>query len=342
MIKEITNQVVWNNFVTSCNPTTFLHSWEWGQVQQATGENVRYLGWFSPYNEEKLAGVALVITVNARRGRHYLVPHGPISKDKAFLPDAVREITDYLKNTAKQDRVAALRIAPLVETSVESKQMFQKLGFRLAPLHMHAELTWVLDITRDEPALLAGMRKTTRHAIAKAQKVGVTTEIISNPTEIIARFWPLYEQTRNRHGFVLWSQKMIKAQLEIFNQSNKIFAVIARHDNQDVAMAILPHFGDTVFYYHGASIKLPSSVPAAQLLQWTAIQEAKRRGAKKYNFWGISPADKPNHPFAGITTFKKGFGGYAVDYLRAQDLPLNIAYWPLWAIDTYRKHRRGF
>jgi lipid II:glycine glycyltransferase (peptidoglycan interpeptide bridge formation enzyme) len=186
------------------------------------------------------------------------------------------------------------------------------------------------------------MRKTTRHAIGKAIKAGVTCKILTDPAEALERFWPLYEETRGRHGFVLWPKASVQAQLEIFGASNNIFAVIARHQGRDVAAALLPHFGNTVFYYHGASAKLLSSVPAAQLLQWEAIKESQRRGAQHYNFWGIAPTDQPNHPFVGITTFKTGFGGYEKDFLHAQDLPFSFGYWGLWAVDTYRKLKRGF
>lgn len=371
MIKDITDPKIWDDFAQSCQPNTFLHSWEWGQVQKATGEGVQYLGLYPlPSSKEglplekgektTLIGLALVITVNARRGRHYLIPHGPLFKDQVGVDLYLGEIVAYLRQTAKEDGAVALRVAPLIKTSTESQELFKKLGFRPAPLHIHAELTWVLDIDKSEEELLVGMRKTTRHAILKAQKSGVTTEVITNPTEALERFWPLYEATRQRHGFIVWPKSMVKAQLDIFSEANQIFTVLARYNNEDVAAAILPHFGDTVFYYHGASTKLPGSVPAAQLLQWAAIQEAQRRGAKHYNFWGISPnytnkkvptfakasagksAATKKHPFDGITTFKTGFGGYACDYLHAQDLPLSLGYWPLWAIDTYRKFRRGF
>jgi lipid II:glycine glycyltransferase (peptidoglycan interpeptide bridge formation enzyme) len=341
MIKEISDATLWNSFATSCEPNTFLHAWEWGQVQKAMDEEVRYVGVYEA-TEIKLRGVALIITVNARRGRHYLIPHGPLVAAGENYEEILAELVAHLREHASTDTVAALRIAPLVETSFEAEQLFAQHGFRPAPLHMHAERTWLLDITKSAEELLAGMRKTTRHAIAKAKKAGVTCEVVTNPMEALERFWPLYEETRGRHGFVLWPKSSLAAQLELFGASNEIFSVVARYEGQDVAAAILPHFGGTVFYYHGASAKLPSSVPAAQLLQWTAIQEAKRRGAGRYNFWGIAPANEPKHPFAGITTFKTGFGGYEKDYLHAQDLPLNFGYWTLWAVDTFRKLRRGF
>lgn len=342
MITLIKDPVAWNNFVTACTPNTFLHAWEWGQVQKAAGEDVRYLGWFSPSGEGEIEGVALVIVVNARRGRHYLVPHGPLTADPAMFPKFLTELISYLHESAPHDHTVALRIAPLLLNTPDQQQLFKNHHFRPAPLHIHAELTWVLDLNAPAEQLLANMRKTTRHAISKAEQAGITCEIITDPIVALDRFWPLYQQTQQRHRFVVWPRKMVEAQLNFFSATSSIFSVIARLNNEDVAAAILPHFGPTVFYYHGASRKLTSNLPATQLLQWTTIQEAKRRGATQYNFWGIAPANEPNHPFAGITTFKKGFGGREIDYLHAQDLPLTIGYWKLWAVDTYRKLRRGF
>lgn len=332
-VREISDSRAWNQFVLSLNPNTFLQSWEWGQVQQRTGEKVRYLGIF---DGEVQIGAALIITVNARRGRFLLIPHGPLIDPRVLPRDVLITIVSFCRSIALQDNAVALRIAPLLETTPEHQKLFSDLGFRPAPIHIHAELTWVLDISKSEEALLAGMRKTTRHAVKKAQKEGVRVEIISNPSGL-NRFWPLYEATKNRHGFVPFSKTFLQAQADVGG-----YFAIARHGNQDVAGAFLVHFGNTVFYYHGASLKLSSAIPAAQLLQWESIREAKRRGAFQYNFWGIARDDEPNHPFAGITVFKKGFGGYAIDYLHAQDLPLSLGYWKLWLVDSLRKWWRGF
>jgi len=336
-IRPITDAQQWNSFVLTCSPNTFLHSWQWGQVQQSTGDQVEYLGVFS--NDQQI-GAALVITVNAKRGRHYLIPHGPIAKDEETIRQIIPIISSFLKQD-NQSRSTALRLAPLLINNPANTKFFSKHGFRSAPLHVHAELTWVLDITPSETDLLSNMRKTTRHAIKKAQTNGVTTTILTDDTAL-DRFWPLYTKTHHRHDFVPWPRDMLQAQLDYFSSHHNIFTIIAQHHNKNVAAAILIHFGSSVFYYHGASIKMPSSIPAAQLLQWSAIQEAKKRQATQYNFWGISPDNQPNHPFAGITTFKKGFGGQAINYLHAQDLPLSLRYWKLWAVDSYRRIKRGF
>lgn len=346
-IIEINQEDQWNDFLIDLQPNTFLQSWEWGQAQQRLGDPVRYLALLA---NNRQIGACLVITVNARRGRHYLIPHGPLFLKSLPLKHLLRELITYLCGQASRDRVAALRVAPLLENTPDNRHAFRTLGFRPSPLHVHAELTWIRDITPPEEQILADMRKTTRHAIRRAEAAGVTAEITkpaspASPSRVNAldRFYHLYEQTQTRHHFIPYSRETLTAQLEEFGRHDRVYAVFARHENHDVAAAICFHFGRTVFYYHGASIKLPASIPAAQLVQWAAIKEAKRRGAARYNFWGIAPpAGKAPHPFAGLTIFKTGFGGYSIDYLHAQDLPLSPWYWKLWLIETLRKKKRGF
>lgn len=333
-VKEVQTREEWDAFVTRLAPNTFLQSWQWKQVQESDGETVSMLG---IYNADTLVGVALCILVNAKRGNYYLIPHGPILEDESMLQEALQLLIEYCKQHA--GAAVTLRIAPLSEDTPAHRSLVERLGFRPAPMHVHAELTWVLDIAPSEEEIFRGMRKTTRHAITKAEKEYVTVEIISDESGL-NRFWPLYEATTTRHGFVAFSKKLIASQTHLFGESGNMFFAIASYDGEDVAGAMLIHYGNTVFYYHGASIK--TSVPAAQLLQWRAIQEAKKRGAVRYNFWGIAPEDEPNHPFAGITIFKKGFGGYAIAYMHAQDYVLSWKYWPMWAIEMIRKKRRGF
>lgn len=338
VIKPVTEPSAWEAFLRSLQPNTFLQSWEWGQVQLQTGEGVHYLGF---YRGQDMVGVALIVVVNARRGRFYLCPHGPLLREQESIADVLHVLVQYLRAQGQRDKVVAIRIAPLLEATPDNRKVFVEGGFRPAPLHVHTELTWVLDLTPAEDLLMRGMRKTTRHAIRRAQEHGVDVEIFTEPSAL-ARFMPLYQETKQRHAFIPFSEHFLRTQVTAFGQQGRFFMAIARYQGRDVAAALLVHYGNTVFYHHGASTPLPATVPAAQLLQWRAIQEAKRRGATRYNFWGIAPADQPRHPFAGITVFKKGFGGYAIDYLHAQDLPLTTGYWQLWLVDMVRKWRRGF
>ena len=93
-------------------------------------------------------------------------------------------------------------------------------------------------------------------------------------------------------------------------------------------------------YHHGASD--PSKIPAASAIQLAAIREAKKRGCARYNFWGIAPKEKKNHPWSGITAFKYGFGGTPESYVHAHDYPLSPAYAISYIIETVRRIRKGY
>jgi lipid II:glycine glycyltransferase (peptidoglycan interpeptide bridge formation enzyme) len=50
------------------------------------------------------------------------------------------------------------------------------------------------------------------------------------------------------------------------------------------------------------------------LLHWELMKEAKTKGLRFYDWWGIASSDDPKDPWAGLTRFKKGFGGEVVKY----------------------------
>lgn len=337
-IRLLDDPAGWNEALLTLQPNTFLQSAEWAALQARHGATVFPL---VIYDGHTLRGMALWLAISSKRGRFLLCPHGPVFPDEAAARHYLPELIAYSQELARKHRAAVIRIAPLLTTSPSNTDLFAQLGFRPSPLHVHTELTWILDLTPPEEQLLRGMRKTTRQSIQRAQASPLHAEVVNN-NSVIDRFWPLYQATKIRHRFVPFSRQFLQDQFDIFRQAEQAYAVFVRQGDQDVAAGIFMQFGRTVFYHHGASLKLPASLPASHLVQWQSIQEAKKRGAARYNFWGIAPANKSRHPFTGITVFKTGFGGYSVDYLHAQDLPLSWRYWPLWTVETWRKFRRGF
>ena len=94
------------------------------------------------------------------------------------------------------------------------------------------------------------------------------------------------------------------------------------------------------FYHQGASLSKYSKIPVSYLLQWTAVKEAKKRNCSIYNFWGIAPEDKKNHPWSGLSLFKKGFSGYKKLYVKTQDFPITKKYYLTFIFEKIRKIRR--
>jgi lipid II:glycine glycyltransferase (peptidoglycan interpeptide bridge formation enzyme) len=105
---------------------------------------------------------------------------------------------------------------------------------------------------------------------------------------------------------------------------------------------MIVYTNNSAFYHHGASIRKYSNITASELLQWIAIKEAKQNGLSYYNFWGIVREKEKNHPWAGLSKFKKGFGGFEEEYLHAQDYVLRVKYWLNYLIEITRKIKRGY
>ncbi|MBU3964790.1 peptidoglycan bridge formation glycyltransferase FemA/FemB family protein [Patescibacteria group bacterium] len=377
-IKEIVDKSQWENFILSQRPDTFLQSWNWGEsnsamddpVGQTNGSSKIFrLGIFDPSTRsgqvpEELVGVALIIKVSARRGKFLFCPHGPIIKksqippkesprdptgqanpksqtnSKTNLQNILNSLFDYLKGLAKKENADFIRISSLLENTPENLEIFQKYAFRDAPIHMmHPEIAWLLGISKSEEEIFYGMRKTARNLIRRAEREGVEiTE--SKKTESVNEFYKLHNQTVSRHGFVPFSKAYLKKQFEVFSPENQISVFFAKRKSAILSAAIIVFYGHSAFYHHGAS--RASKIPTSHLLIWEAIKEAKKRGCEIFNFWGIAPSGVRNHPWAGLTFFKTGFGGYKKEYLHAQDLVIEPKYWLNYLIEKIRRFSRGY
>jgi lipid II:glycine glycyltransferase (peptidoglycan interpeptide bridge formation enzyme) len=78
---------------------------------------------------------------------------------------------------------------------------------------------------------------------------------------------------------------------------------------------------------------------APYLLHWELIKEAKEKGLKFYDWWGIAASDDPKDPWAGITRFKKGFGGEMVSYPGTFDYVLKPAGYEFYKLFRFVKRR---
>ncbi|MEA2097937.1 MAG: peptidoglycan bridge formation glycyltransferase FemA/FemB family protein [Patescibacteria group bacterium] len=339
-IKEINNKLQWENFVQENKKVTFLHSWNWGEFNKNTGEKIWRLGVF---DNEKLLAITLVIKVNARRGSFLFVPQGPIITSNIQYPisNILNELFVFLKNIGKEENVGFIRISPILENTSENLEIFKKAGFKNAPIHMmHPELTWILDITKSEDEILKGMRKTHRNLTRRATKEGV--EIIQSANEkYLKEFYDIHLETVKRHKFIPFSYDYIKNEIDAFRNDNQISIFSAKYKGEIISSAIIVFYGEQAFYHHGSSSSKYYKIPSSYLNLWEAIKDAKRRGKKRFNFYGIVE-NKPKHPWTGLTKFKKGFGGYQEELLHCQDLPIDRKYAITWAIETGRKIKRGY
>ncbi len=313
-VKSIQNKNEWEDFLASREEANFLQSWYWGEFHRNLGKHVFRNGL---YAGNKLIGVMLLVVEPARRGRYLTIPGGPIIdwENNALVKAAFAQ----MKIVAKENSCVFVRIRPQLVSNDFSKKLFRENHCHNAPMYMHAELTSQLDITNSEEALLANMRKTTRYEIRKAEKIGIKITT-SRDEELIKEFYDLQLETARRQKFVPFSYKYFSEQFKVFFEADKALLYTATFENNILAQAFIIFYNNEAVYHYAVSTDEGRKYPGAYLLQWEVIKEAKRRGMKRYNFWGVAPVEEKNHRFSGISVFKRGFGGEDIQYLHAQDL----------------------
>lgn len=371
-IREATDQSPWDTFLSQQQFRPFLQSWTMGEVYKDTGQEPIRL---EVRDRDQIIGICQAIIVDARRGRHLTVPYGPVISDQLSVnsPDhksLITHLIQELQKKAQQYNCSFIRISPFTPKALSS--FLSPLSFSSSPLHLLAEHIWYVPLTENDQwqmangkksdsatqrlsdsAIQSNMRKNTRNLIRRAEKEAVTIEASDDPHKDLPAFIELHEETRKRHHFTPYSNAFFEAQVKHFAPRNECTLYKAMYQGEVIAASIHMHaFGETS-YHHGASTHKYRNIPASYLLQWTAIQDALKRNDHVYNFWGIAPLRgtdngkwivdnaKP-HPFAGVTTFKTGFGGKLLELTHCFDVPVSSKYYLTRGFETLRKWKRGF
>ena len=334
-VEDITDKQQWDDFVTAHNEANFLHSWQWGEFHLSRGKSIVRRGVF---NGEQLIGVYEGVVEDAKRGRHMAVAGGPIV-DWQNRP-AVEEIFKDIKVQAEKLGCVFVRVRPQLERSANSLELFAKLGLKPAPYYLSVELAGVLDLTKSEEELLKGMRQRLRRALRKAEKNNITVETSTDPADI-AEFYQIQLQTAKRHDFTHFSEDFLTKQFTAFAKDNSAVLYTARHNGEVLAQNFMIFYGNEASYHYGVSTELGTKLSGAPLLHMQAMRDARDRGIKRYNFWGIVGENDTKHRFYGVSVFKRGFGVDELQYLPAHDLILQPAkYLVNWLVERVRRRAR--
>ncbi len=269
----------------------FLHSWGWGEFQSSVGRKV-----------ERVAGVgwaAQLITMPLPLKMSYLYcPKGPIGDAER----AMFELIEY----ARAQRAVFLRVEPCeyVAHAVESSPI-------------QPSDTLITDLTKAEEALLAAMHEKTRYNVRLAERKGVEVTMHA----AFDRVWPLFETTAHRGDFRVHPASYY---YELLKTNPSVICAEAMFAGEAIATAIAIDFEGTRTYLHGASGDRHRNVMAPFFLHWALMKDAKAKGLKAYDWWGIAPVDAPaDHSWSGITRFKLGFDGTRVSVPGTFDVPVS-------------------
>jgi len=338
-IVEIKEKNQLDNFVGSQKMSQFLQSWEWGEFQQRLGRKIWRLG---VLDGKSLVASALAIKHNLPFGKNYLYsPRGPIVNNKipvANFQNAFRQIINKIIEIVKQEASMFMRFEPPVEKTSQPilKSLIGNDYKSVGSQFIQPKDTLILDLSKSEEQLLSEMHPKTRYNIRLAEKKGVKIRI--GVKEDFEKFWSLNMETSQRDGFKTHPKSYYQKMLEVLSPDfSKLF--LTEYEGKVLVANLVIFFGDTVTYLHGASSNEYRNLMAPHLVQWRQIEEARKLGFKYYDFWGVIPSqqsiDYRPQSWSGLTRFKKGFGGFEVNYVGTDDLILD-GFW----YNMYKMGRR--
>jgi lipid II:glycine glycyltransferase (peptidoglycan interpeptide bridge formation enzyme) len=256
------------------------------------------------YVEEKgsaiTASALVVIDRTVRDLSTWDLPRGPLWTEDADINALMRRIVD--------DAVADHGLAVYTSPSLPLKTEIRTVP---SPRHEQPEASIVLDLRVSEEQLLAQMLPKGRYNIGVAKRHGVNVR----ETRDVDAFTALAKETALRDGFRAPSAAHYQAFLDHLPGSFLLLAFESESATQPIGGLLGAIWGACGIYYYGASSYAHRALMAPFLLQWEAMAHCRTAGAMTYDLLGIAPPDAGSgHPWAGITGFKRKFGGTIVTY----------------------------
>ena len=336
-VKTVEKQTEWDEFVTSFSEANFLQSWDFYEFYLSRGFDIVRRGIYD--ENDQLVGVYAGEVEPAKRGRHLAVAGGPIFD---WTNQEVKKlIFNDMELQAKKLKCTFVRVRPQLQNTPENAKTFQQLGFRKAPMYLSVEFAGVLNLENSEEEILKNMRQRLRRALRKAEKNQITIEKTSDP-KAIHDFYQIELQTAKRHDFYAFSEDFLTKQFAAFAKNDEAVLYIAKLNGEILAENFMIFYGNEASYHYGVSSELGTKYSGAPLLHMEAMRDARKRGIKRYNFWGIVDENDTKHRFYGVSVFKRGFGVEELKYLEARDLVLDkISYYTkTLPIETLRRKVR--
>ena len=290
----------------------FLQTPAWAAVQRSLGRRVHEQsgpGWSFLAIEEKNPA-----------GKVIYAPYGPVAESV----EAFDAATAALVALARKVRAVFVRMEPAASgfTASDAGPLLRSRGMRPAPVNQQPELSWIVDLDGDFKEVLAGMKPTNRNLYRNIHKKGVTFRASQDPADIriLLHFLHL---TAARNGFKPQSDEYLTQVAASLLPAGCGTLFIAELEGEPIAAAFAYDSADTRVYAHAALDDTHRKLSAGIPLLVTLMADAKEKGLKHVDLWGVAPEDQPDHKWAGFTAFKKSFGGREVSYPGTWDLPVN-------------------
>lgn len=304
--------------------TILFQSDKWQKLQQDLGEKT-ILETGKDYQY-------LAIVKSTPLGNYIYLPYGPTASNQVKF----NEICQDLAKKAKEHQVFFIRIEP---QNQELIKYFPKNTYKTKD--ENPKDTWRLDLTQPEEKIIENFSHGNRNAYNTFKKRGINIEVTKDESglkHLVALQKVIFEK-KNLQAF---SESYLKTELAqpftILYLATYEKPTNPQNENQPkpgevLGASLFFDYDDTRYYMQSAANNSYKNLPTTVAILTSAIFDAKKKGIKYFDFWGIAPEDAgKDHPWAGFTKFKKSFGGEAVHYAGTYDIVLKPLKYKLYQI----------
>lgn len=288
------------------------------------------LGKTSFYREEK-DFCYLAIKCTTPVGRYLYLPYGPIASSKDAFKKALKSVIDL----AREEMCIFARIEPLEPDFVTLLPNNAKKSHDLNPKE-----TWLLDLTGEEDDFKNRLPQRLLRYHRNREKSSLVIRKSHDPQDI-KHLLELQKNLAKKKHISTFSENYLKTEL------SQPFATLYLVEYQDqetkkpeiVAAGLVFDHDKTRYNLQGAQSDQGRKLHATGILTIELINDARAKGLKNFDFWGIAPENaQATHPWAGFTSFKKTFKGYEVDHAGTYDIVINPVKYKIYQL--FRSIRR--
>ena len=347
-VVPVTEPQAWDRALLRLPNPHLLQSWSWGAFKSRHGWRAnRFL--FREAGQTVAAAALLCRPVPRLPWAVCYVPKGPLL-DWTDTALAARVLTELVALARRQGAIllkidpdvyyaeAAPSFSPRPANAAQVARLLKERGWRFSSEQIQFRNTVLLDLRPSEEELLAAMKQKTRYNVRLAARRGVVVRRISaaeTPAQIdgaLHTFYGLYLETSRRDGFLIRSPAYYLDVWRTFLEEGAAHLLLAEVEGEALAGLMLFTFGQTAWYLYGASSGRRRKYMPNQLLQWTAIQQARAAGCTLYDLWGAPDRLDESDPMWGVYRFKLGLGGQLARGLGAWDFPVRRTAYRLYTL----------
>ena len=291
---------------------------EWEKLQKDLGETSFY--------REGNDFSYLAILKPVPLGSYLYLPYGPVADTK----DGFKRALDDLKSLAREEKAVFVRTEP------RNPDFAKLLPKNTVKSHdLNPKETWVLDLTGTNDEFRERLPSRLLRYYRNKEKNGITIETSHHP-EDIKYLLDLQKALAKEKNISTFSEKYLKT--ELAQPFSTLYLV--QKEGRVVAAGLVFDHDKTRYNLQGAQSDEGRTLHATGILTIQLILDARKKGLRDFDFWGIAPeGSSHDHPWAGFTNFKKTFKGAERDFAGTHDIILKPVKYKLYhLLRSIRRH----